>query len=54
MIRRRARRQDSEKLQWILSDWPLERPRNWAALVNRPMTDDEVEKFQISMPRIRP
>jgi putative transposase len=49
-----ARRQGNEPLEGILSDWPMERPRNWVALVNQPMSEKEAEAFQISMARNRP
>ena len=32
----------------------VERPRNWVALVNQPMTEKEAEGFQTSMARNRP
>jgi putative transposase len=49
-----ARRQGSKALKAILSDWPMERPRNWVALVNEPMTEKELEAVQICMTRNRP
>ncbi|MCC6681687.1 MAG: transposase [Phycisphaeraceae bacterium] len=49
-----ARRQGHEQLQGILSDWPIERPRHWMALVNQPMTQEEAERFQMCMARSRP
>jgi putative transposase len=49
-----ARRQGNETLKDILSDWPLDRPRNWAALVNAPMTKKEAEGFQLCIARNRP
>lgn len=49
-----ARRQGNERLQDILSDWPVERPRNWVALVNQPLTEKEAEGFPTSMARNRP
>jgi len=49
-----ARRQGSEPLRAILSDWPLQRPRNWVALVNRPLSEPEAERFQICITRNRP
>jgi putative transposase len=49
-----VRRHGNEQLRELLSEWPLERPRNWLALVNRPMTEKEAEDFQICMVRNRP
>jgi putative transposase len=49
-----ARRQGDESLKAILSDWPMARPRNWAALVNEPMTEREGEGMQICIARNRP
>jgi putative transposase len=49
-----ARRYGNDELQAILSDWPLERPRNWVALVNEPMTEKEVEGVQVCIARNRP
>ena len=40
-----ARRRGDEKLKAILADWPVERPRNWIALVNEAMTEKEVERI---------
>ena len=49
-----ARRRGSDELRAILSDWPVERPRNWTALVNEPMTEEEAESVQTSIARNRP
>lgn len=38
----------------LLSPWPLERPRNWSALVNEPMSLSERERIKLSMERGRP
>ncbi len=43
----------SRRPEW-LSDWPVERPRNWRWLVNQPQTDDEVHAMQCSMTRGAP
>lgn len=37
-----------------LSDWPLARPRNWVALVNRAETEAEMEALRTSVLRGRP
>jgi len=36
-----VRQNGSAELQELLADWPIEQPRNWAAVVNRPQTDAE-------------
>jgi putative transposase len=46
-----ARRHGGDELQSILSAWPVERPRNWVALVNKPMTEKEAERFQVCIAR---
>ncbi len=37
-----------------LEDWPVERPRNWAAMVNEPMEKGLVERVRVSVKRGRP
>jgi putative transposase len=49
-----ARRKGSEESGALLSDWPMERPRNWVALVNQPLTNKEAEAFQTCLARNRP
>ncbi|MDH4082392.1 MAG: transposase [Nitrospira sp.] len=48
------RAQGDPKLAAWLSDWPVDRPRNWAARVNRPETGEELETLRISVQRGRP
>jgi len=38
----------------LLSDWPVDRPVNWAALVNRPMAERRVAAIRTSIARDRP
>jgi hypothetical protein len=38
----------------MIADWPLPRPRNWAALVNQPLKEEEAERVQASIARNRP
>jgi putative transposase len=38
----------------LLSPWPLDRPRNWTALVNQPMADDRRQRVKLSIERGRP
>jgi putative transposase len=49
-----ARRQGDERLRAILSEWPIERPRNWLRLVNEPMTEKEAEAIRTCIARNRP
>ena len=49
-----ARRHGDEQLQALLSDWPVQRPKDWARLVNRPMTKQEAEAIQTCVARNRP
>jgi putative transposase len=49
-----ARRQGDEKLQALLSRWPVPRPKDWLRFVNRPMTEREVDAIQTSISRNRP
>ncbi len=39
---------------FILSDWPVEKPRNWIALVNKVLGDNELEQLRTSVNRGRP
>jgi putative transposase len=41
-------------LKAILNDWPVDRPRNWVASVNEPMTEEEAEAVQTCIARNRP
>ncbi|HMB95961.1 MAG TPA: transposase, partial [Tepidisphaeraceae bacterium] len=38
----------------LLSDWPIDRPRNWPALVNRNMKREELTQIRASIMRDRP
>ena len=49
-----ARRHGNDALKAILSDWPMERPSNWVRLVNKPMTEKEVERIRTCIARNRP
>jgi putative transposase len=37
-----------------LSSWPVERPRNWIALVNRELSDEQIEGIRTCVQRGRP
>ncbi len=42
------------KLRALLSDWPIDRPRNWTAEVNRPQTEAEEQAIQNAEKRMCP
>jgi putative transposase len=42
------------RLQALLSDWPVAIPRNWLQLVNRLLTEKELQRIQTSLQRSRP
>jgi len=48
------RAQSNPKLTAWLSAWPVDRPRDWAAWVNRPQTASELEALRVSVQRGRP
>jgi len=49
-----ARREGGKELKTLLSDWPVDRPRNWVKLVNEPMTPAETAALRTSIERNRP
>lgn len=38
----------------LLDPWPIDRPRNWTALVNEPLPGDDLARVQLSFERGRP
>lgn len=48
------RTQGDPTLTAWLSDWPVDRPRNWVAQVNRPDAGEELETLRLSAQRGRP
>ena len=38
----------------VLSPWPVERPANWTARVNAPLTTKELDRVRVSIERGRP
>ncbi len=38
----------------LLSDWPVDPPHNWLTLLNKPMSEKEVERVKTSIKRNRP
>jgi len=52
-LAQRANRQGAKEAP-ELSAWPVSRPRNWAAWVNEPQTEQELEAVRLSVNRGRP
>jgi putative transposase len=48
------RNQKDAKLATWLSDWPVERPRDWISRINRPDNALELESLRLSVQRGRP
>ncbi|MBX9659185.1 MAG: hypothetical protein K2X00_11510 [Nitrospiraceae bacterium] len=48
------RDQRDDKLTTWLSDWPVERPRDWLSRVNRPQSVSELDALRTSVQRGRP
>jgi hypothetical protein len=38
----------------LLSPWPVQRPANWTARVNAPLTSKELDRVRVSIERGRP
>jgi putative transposase len=49
-----ARKEGSAEMRGLMAEWPVARPSNWLGLVNRVMTEKELEKVRVSMERGRP
>ena len=49
-----TRQQGTDELRAILSDWPLERPRDWISRVNEPLTKAEIGKMKMTLARGQP
>ena len=49
-----ARSANVKELKSILTDWPVDRPRDWAARVDEPTTGKEGEKIRECIRRSRP
>ncbi|MEA1950878.1 MAG: transposase [Planctomycetota bacterium] len=49
-----TRRHGDKQLQALLSDWPVQRPKDWVRLVNRPITKRETQSIQTCIARNRP
>jgi len=49
-----ARLYGPEELRAMLSDWPVDRPKDWVEMVNEPLTEKELERVRTSVSRGRP
>jgi putative transposase len=49
-----ARANPRDPLNAILSDWPVGRPRDWARIVDAPLTGKELDRLETSESRGRP
>jgi putative transposase len=49
-----ARDHGPQELRAVLSEWPVDRPADWARHVNRPLTDKELGRVRASLERGRP
>jgi len=47
-------RQGDENIQALLSDWPIDQPRNWMRAINQPMSAKELERMRTCIERNRP
>jgi putative transposase len=47
-------RDGPEPIRDLLSDWPIQRPRNWVEQVNRPQSEPELEAIRTAAQRGRP
>ena len=41
-------------IKTLLSPWPVQRPANWTARVNAPLTAKELDRVRVSIERGRP
>jgi putative transposase len=49
-----ARMQGNDALKAILAPWPMERPEDWTARVNAPLSARELRRLRVSLERGRP
>ena len=49
-----VRRNGSDELKALLSDWPVDRPRNWVQAVNAAWTAKELDAVRTCIERNRP
>ncbi len=38
----------------MMADWPVDRPRNWLALLNHPLDEKQMDQVRLSLKRGRP
>lgn len=49
-----VRREGAAEMRRLLTDWPLDRPRDWRQMVNTPWTKKELAQVRLSVTRNRP
>jgi putative transposase len=49
-----SRARGTVAIKALLSPWPVERPTNWTARVNTPLTAKELDRLRLSIERGRP
>ena len=49
-----SRVRGEEAIKALLSPWPVERPANWTARVNAPLTAKELDRVRVSIERGQP
>jgi putative transposase len=49
-----SRTHGTEAIKALLSPWPVERPANWTARVNAPLTTKELDRVRVTIERGRP
>jgi putative transposase len=49
-----ARTRGTKAIKALLSPWPVQRPANWTARVNAPLTKKELDRVRVSIERGRP
>jgi putative transposase len=49
-----ARTQGDPEIKSMLAPWPIERPLNWTARVNAPLSARDLERVKVSIERSRP
>src|SRR4051812_18269930 len=49
-----ARARGDDDLRALLSDWPVERPRDWEEILDEPQPDEQEQRVRLSLKRGRP
>ncbi len=49
-----VRTHGDQTIKSVLTAWPVERPSNWTARVNTPLSAQDLERVRVSIERSRP